>query len=88
MKRCDFLDQITERGCEVIVHSADFSSRRCPETVSRFGTDLNPLSGVIHAAGVLDDGLIGEQTWQRFETVLSPKVLGASLLHEFTKNCH
>ncbi len=82
----DFLNQITDRGCQVIVHSADFSSYDDVQKLfARFGADLNPLSGVIHAAGVLDDGLIGEQNWQRFETVLSPKVIGASLLHEFTK---
>ena len=41
---------------------------------------------MIHAAGVLDDGLIGEQTWERFEKVLAPKVIGAKLLHEFTRS--
>lgn len=45
-----------------------------------------PLKGVIHAAGVLDDGLIGDQTWDRFEKVLAPKVIGGRLLHRFTKD--
>ena len=40
---------------------------------------------MIHAAGVLDDGLIGDQTWERFESVLAPKVIGATLLHEYTR---
>ena len=81
-----FLDTIKEAGCKVIVHSADMSSRDDVEKMlSRFGDDLKPLSGVIHAAGVLDDGLIGDQSWERFEKVLAPKVSGASLLHEFTK---
>lgn len=82
-----FLDSITEAGCEVIVHSADLSSQAdVAKLVSRFGNDLNPLKGVIHAAGVLDDALIGEQTWERFEKVLAPKVIGASLLHDYTKS--
>ena len=81
-----FLDTIKESGSDVVVHSADMSSRDGVETMfARFGSDLKPLSGVIHAAGVLDDGLIGDQTWERFEKVLAPKVIGASLLHEFTK---
>ena len=40
----------------------------------------------IHAAGVLDDGLVGDQNWERFETVLAPKIIGATLLHELTKS--
>ncbi len=43
-----------------------------------------PLKGVIHAAGVLEDGLVADQTWERFEKVLAPKIVGASLLHEAT----
>ena len=81
-----FLDTISESGCEVIVHSADMSSRESVETMfARFGDDIKPLAGVIHAAGVLDDGLIGDQSWERFSKVLAPKVVGASLLHEFTQ---
>ncbi len=82
-----FLDTITKTGCEIVIHGADLSSRSDVETMfGRFGTDLKPLAGVIHAAGILDDALIGEQTWERFEKVLAPKVIGASLLHEFTQS--
>ena len=45
-----------------------------------------PLRGVIHAAGVLDDGLLQSQTWARFERVIAPKVTGAWNLHQATKN--
>jgi acyl transferase domain-containing protein/NADP-dependent 3-hydroxy acid dehydrogenase YdfG/pimeloyl-ACP methyl ester carboxylesterase len=45
-----------------------------------------PLRAVVHAAGVLDDGVIGEQTAQRFAAVMAPKVAGAWNLHELTKD--
>ncbi len=83
----EFLDQIAEGGCEVIIHQADLSSPQdVKELFQRFATELKPLRGVIHAAGVLDDALIDQQSWERFEKVLSPKIVGASLLHEFTKD--
>jgi acyl transferase domain-containing protein/SAM-dependent methyltransferase/acyl carrier protein len=41
-----------------------------------------PLAGVVHAAGVLDDGVIANQTWERFARVLAPKVEGAWNLHQ------
>ena len=45
-----------------------------------------PLRGVIHAAGVLDDGLLERQTQTRFQRVIAPKVRGAWNLHQLTKN--
>src|SRR6185503_9638414 len=43
------------------------------------------LKGVIHAAGALDDGILSQQTWERFETVFASKVKGSWILHELTK---
>ncbi|WP_330249896.1 type I polyketide synthase [Nocardia sp. NBC_00565] len=43
-----------------------------------------PLTGVIHAAGVLDDGIIASLTAQRVDAVLAPKVDAAWHLHEAT----
>jgi acyl transferase domain-containing protein/acyl carrier protein len=53
--------------------------------VTRLVRDLRqrmpPLKGVFHAAGVLDDALLNDQNWQRFELVMEPKVAGAWNLH-------
>ncbi len=83
-----FLDSISsETGCEIVVQSVDLGSSEDVATLlKRFGSELNSLSGVIHAAGVLDDGLISEQTWERFEKVLAPKVIGAKLLDKLTRS--
>ena len=42
------------------------------------------LRGVVHAAGVLDDGMIEQQTWHRFTDVMAPKVRGTWNLHRLT----
>jgi thioester reductase-like protein len=39
-----------------------------------------PLRGLFHAAGVLDDGLVGGLTPERLEAVLAPKLAGWQLL--------
>jgi len=82
---CRKLAEIEELGTRVVVVSADISSSddvaRLFDTIAR---DLPPLKGVVHAAGVLDDGMLGDQSWSRFETVLAPKQLGGWLLHRFT----
>ncbi|NEO56677.1 MAG: alpha/beta fold hydrolase [Okeania sp. SIO3B5] len=45
-----------------------------------------PLRGVIHAAGVLDDGVLQRMNWERFTKVMAPKVNGAWHLHKLTKH--
>ena len=50
------------------------------------GETMPPLRGVIHSAGVLDDGLLQQQDWPRFAAVMAPKVEGAWLLHTLTRD--
>lgn len=45
------------------------------------------VRGIVHAAGVLDDATIPNQTWATFERVMRPKVLGAWNLHLASRRC-
>jgi acyl transferase domain-containing protein/acyl carrier protein len=49
------------------------------------GRYLPPLRGVLHAAGLLDDGVLLHQDISRFERVLAPKLTGALHLHQLTR---
>jgi acyl carrier protein len=40
---------------------------------------------VIHAVGLLDDGALLQQSWDRFARVFAPKILGTWHLHALTK---
>jgi myxalamid-type polyketide synthase MxaB len=46
----------------------------------------NSLRGIIHAAGLLDDGILLQQTWERFAAMMAPKVQGAWNLHKLTQH--
>ncbi len=46
--------------------------------------NAHPLTGVVHAAGVLDDSMVESLSADRMDTVLAPKLDAAWLLHELT----
>jgi acyl transferase domain-containing protein/acyl carrier protein len=78
---------LRDRGVAVHTYQADVAN---PEQITavfaQIGDDLPPLAGVIHAAGVLDDGVLAQQDWSRFEHVLAPKIAGAWNLHRLTED--
>lgn len=78
---------LTESGVQIVVAQVDVS-RADPlaDLMQTIATTLPPLRGVIHAAGVVDDGLLQQQDWQRFEQVFAPKVWGAWHLHTLTQS--
>ncbi len=49
-------------------------------------TSRHRLAGVVHAAGVLDDGIVETLTAERLSAVLKPKVDGAWHLHRRTEH--
>jgi acyl transferase domain-containing protein/pimeloyl-ACP methyl ester carboxylesterase len=71
-------------GARVTVAAVDVADRAALRVVIEAIPGELPLRGVIHAAGVLDDGVLGEQNAERFARVFSPKVSGAWNLHELT----
>ena len=78
---------LRERGVTVQVELADVTNPAAiDEMLARVDAALPPLGGVIHSVGVLSDGALTNQSWERFETVLWPKVLGAWHLHRATED--
>ena len=76
---------LRERGATVVVEVADVTDAAAvDEMLARMDESLPPLGGVIHSVGALSDGALTNQSWERFETVLWPKVLGAWHLHRAT----
>jgi acyl transferase domain-containing protein/NADPH:quinone reductase-like Zn-dependent oxidoreductase/acyl carrier protein len=69
-------------GVAVHTFRADVAS---PDELAAVLAELDrigpPLAGVVHAAGVLDDGAVVRLTPARIDHVLAPKLLGAWNLH-------
>jgi acyl transferase domain-containing protein/acyl carrier protein len=81
------IESLRQAGARVEVIAADIGDGADVERLmSRIAANLPPLRGVIHAAGVVDDGVLLQQSWPRFQTVMRPKVSGTWLLHTHTRN--
>jgi acyl transferase domain-containing protein/acyl carrier protein len=78
--------ELRQANVQIVVMEADVSD---PAAVDRLlhtaAETLPPVRGVVHAAGILDDGLLLQQDWDRFARVLAPKLAGAWNLHESTR---
>jgi acyl transferase domain-containing protein/thioesterase domain-containing protein/acyl carrier protein len=74
--------QLRRLGAKVLVIKADVSNaNEVARMLATIKLTMPPLRGVFHAAMVLDDGLLSQQTEERFARVVAPKAIGAWNLH-------
>jgi acyl transferase domain-containing protein/NADP-dependent 3-hydroxy acid dehydrogenase YdfG/acyl carrier protein len=79
-------EDLEQLGARVQVVACDVSDRDSVRDLLELVPPEFPLRGVVHAAGVLDDGVIGSLTGERVARVFAPKVNAAWHLHELTEH--
>ncbi|XXY47428.1 SDR family NAD(P)-dependent oxidoreductase [Sorangium sp. So ce269] len=83
----DQVEALSASGARVTVVAADVTSRAdMAALLARLRAEHAPLRGVVHAAGLLDDAMLVDQTLDHFARVMGPKVLGGWHLHELTRD--
>ena len=78
-------EELQELGAKVSLVACDVADRAQLQRLLAEVPEEQPLSGVFHVAGVLDDGLIEGLSAERVEGVLRAKVDAAWHLHELTE---
>jgi len=76
--------ELTALGAEVTIPACDVSVRSEVAQLLASLSAGHPLTGVVHTAGVLDDGVVTALTPERLDKVLRPKADAAWHLHELT----
>ncbi|MGW7533246.1 SDR family NAD(P)-dependent oxidoreductase [Amycolatopsis sp. NPDC054798] len=82
----ELADELAESGATVTIAACDTTDRHALANVLEKIPDEHPLTGIVHTAGVLDDGVLGSLTPDRLDAVLGPKIDTALNLHELTRD--
>ncbi|HEY2062413.1 MAG TPA: SDR family NAD(P)-dependent oxidoreductase, partial [Amycolatopsis sp.] len=80
----ELLTELTESGAQVSAVACDVADRDAVAALLAGIPAQHPLTAVVHAAGVVDDGVLDSLTPDRLDTVLAPKLDAAWHLHELT----
>ncbi|MEV0005525.1 type I polyketide synthase [Micromonospora sp. NPDC050980] len=81
----DLVADVAALGAEATVVACDAADRdRLAEVLAEIPAD-RPLTGVVHAVGVLDDGVIAALDPGRVDLVMRGKARGAMNLHDLTR---
>ncbi|MFC3585514.1 type I polyketide synthase, partial [Streptantibioticus rubrisoli] len=78
--------ELTVTGARVTIAACDAADRDALAELLATIPAEHPLTAVVHAAGVLDDGVLDALTPERFATVLRAKAVSAHNLHELTRD--
>ncbi|PRY01759.1 type I polyketide synthase [Allonocardiopsis opalescens] len=81
----ELVAQLEGQGASVRVAACDVADRAALAALLAAVPADAPLTGVVHAAGVLDDGIVSALTPERLDAVLKPKAEAAWHLHELTR---
>ncbi|MFE5393161.1 type I polyketide synthase [Streptomyces sp. NPDC056568] len=80
----ELAERLGALGAQVRVAACDATDREALTALLAGLPAEHPLTGVVHAAGVADDGVVEALTPERLTGVLRPKVRAALALHELT----
>ncbi|MET9805621.1 type I polyketide synthase [Streptomyces halstedii] len=80
----ELLAELAALGAHAEITACDAADRDALAALLAALPPAHPLTGVVHAAGVLSDGVVATMTPERLDLVLRPKVDAAINLHELT----
>ena len=79
------LENLEAQSINLLICQADITQEQeLKDVLTTVKNTMSPLRGIVHCAGLLDDGLLQGLSWEKFSKVLSPKIQGTWNLHQLT----
>ncbi|MBK8323389.1 MAG: SDR family NAD(P)-dependent oxidoreductase [Betaproteobacteria bacterium] len=80
------IGELEGQGVEVRVFASDAAdAAQARAVLAQVDAGMPPLRGIVHAAGILRDGVLHRQRWEDCRDVLRGKAHGAWVLHALTR---
>ncbi|HKR22655.1 MAG TPA: type I polyketide synthase, partial [Pyrinomonadaceae bacterium] len=81
------ISQWQKQGATIRIFQTDVTKEdQIKDLITGIEQSMPPLKGIIHAAGVVEDGMAHKQSWEQFQRVFDPKARGADALHLHTRH--
>lgn len=81
------VEELSSAGVDVLVSKTDVAEvAQVDAMLEEIRASRPPLRGIVHAAGVLADGILAELDWEQFNKPLAPKAAGGWHLHHATRD--
>ena len=81
------VENLRSNGSDVVYARGDVTQTdQLASVLDSIRATMPPLRGVVHAAGILDDGILARLDDKRLHEVMAPKVDGAWNLHTLTRD--
>ena len=81
----DAISALLAQGVKVHARACDITDKHAiASLLAEAAAQLPPIKGIVHAATVINDGLIRNTDAKQIRSALAPKVLGARHLHDMT----
>lgn len=73
-------------GVETLITTADITTKEGCRELIEGANQLAPVAGVFNLSVVLEDGVVTNQTEEKFGTVFGPKAIATKYLDDITRN--
>ena len=81
------IEKFRQESIRIECVSMDIGNERDVVKLFKFIKDEMPeLKGIVHSAGILEDQILENLSWNLFEKVYQSKIYGSWLLHKYTEN--
>ena len=81
------IESFRKTGLDVTVLQGNvIDPKSLQDILAQINDPNRPLRGIVHAAGVLADGVLYDMDWEQFTRAMDPKVVGTWNLHQATRD--